>query len=370
MKSLYAAEAVAKGHPDKACDQVSDALLDAYLYQDSQARVDITCVLSHDTLFLAGEITSSATVDVVNVAKKVLRDIGYTNKEKGFDVATCKTHVELCQQSSDIAQAVQHGAGDQGIMIGYATDETDEYMPIASVLTHKLVESLEELSHFGPDGKTAIGVVYENNAPSYISYIILSYQHASSMPLEEVKSTLQTHIVQTLPPKLISSDTKIFTNPGGRFVLGGPSADTGLTGRKLMVDTYGSAASHGGGAFSGKDPTKVDRSGAYMARYVAKNIVAAGIAKRCEVSLHFAIGTPNPVALGINTFGTSKYDNALLEKAILQVFDLSVAGIISTLNLQSPIYQKTASHGHFGHNSFSWEQVNKVHPLLESLTHI
>ena len=382
------AEACAIGHPDKVADQISDAILDAYLAQDPTARVDITCAISHDTLFLAGEITSSAQVDLGRIAKCVLVDIGYTSKEAGFDAASCKTILEITQQSSDIAKAVGNlkaddskasdpkagdpnagdpKAGDQGIMIGYATDETPEFMPLACVLAHSLMKELHHKSEFGPDGKTLVGVSYNGLVPEAVAFIILSFQHPQKLSIDDVRAIGNQLILSNIPPKLINEKTQILVNPGGRFVIGGPSADTGITGRKLMCDTYGTAARHGGGAFSGKDPTKVDRSAAYMARYIAKNIVAAKLASRCEVSLNYAIGMPRPIAISINTFGTSSIPQDKLEAATQEIFDLSVSGIISILNLQRPIYRQTAWQGHFGHAAFTWEATNKTNELKKSI---
>lgn len=371
MRSLNTSEAVAIGHPDKVADQISDAILDAYLTQDPQAKVDATCVLSHNTLLLAGEITSHATVDAAQIAKSVLKNIGYTSKESGFDPSTCKTVVEFTQQSTDIATALVHtgslGAGDQGIMIGYATDETAEYMPLSHVLAHSLMQALyTEHTHLGPDGKTLVGVRYDGMHPQAVEFIILSCQHTKEMSQDEVHIQAKALIDKVIPPQFIRPSTQLLINPGGRFVIAGPSADTGLTGRKLAVDTYGTAAHHGGGAFSGKDPSKVDRSASYAARYIAKNIVAAKLAKRCEVSLCYAIGKPEPIAISVQTFGTSTISPMQLEAVIPKVFDLKVAGIISMLRLQRPIYQKTAWGGHFGRNDpdFTWEATDKVQELL------
>lgn len=366
MSALVSAESVAIGHPDKVADQISDAILDAYLEQDPDARVDCTCVLSHNTLLLAGEITSSANVDVVAIAKSVLSDIGYS--------ATWKVVLEITQQSADIANAVIHtgilGAGDQGIMIGYATDETDEYMPLPVVIAHKLMQALwEERPLLGPDGKALVSVRYKDNQPDKIETIVLSCQHTAELSLDEVRQRISTLIIKHTPSDLCTATTELLLNPGGRFVVAGPSADTGLTGRKLMVDCYGTSAHHGGGAFSGKDPTKVDRSASYMARYIAKNIVAAKIAKRAEVALCYVIGNPYPIGLSVNTFGTSKTSHLQLEQAIPKIFDLSISGIISHLQLQRPIYRKTAWGGHFGRCDplFTWEATDKIQQLLSVL---
>lgn len=342
--STHAAESVAIGHPDKAADQVSDAILDAYLTEDPKARVDITTLLSHNTILLAGEITSHVTVNHKEIALKVLNDIGY-------DTTSCQLLTTIVEQSEDIAQAVKKGAGDQGIMVGYATDETKELMPLAATVAHKLMQALaKKRPLFGPDGKVLVSV-----ADSAIESIVLSAQHSSSITVDEVRAMLHELIYATIEQDL--STTKLYLNPGGRFVLGGPNADTGLTGRKIIVDCYGTAAAHGGGAFSGKDPTKVDRSASYMARYIAKNIVAQKLAKRCQVSLHYAIGIANPIGLSIDTFGTSQISEKELEAQVPKVFDLSVGGIIETLKLNKPIYRPTAWGGHFGRSEFSWEAL-------------
>lgn len=356
MKSLIASEACAIGHPDKVADQISDAILDAYLARDPQARVDISCMLSHDTVMLAGEITSHAKVPVTDIAKNVLDEIGYT----GFGFVT-----NIVQQSADIAHAIMStgklGAGDQGIMVGYATQETEEYMPLSWVLANKLMHKLP--NGYGPDGKALVGVIYDDIEPKSIAFIVLSCQHKSDVSLFQLHKEIHHHIIKAIPEKLLQADTKILINPGGAFINAGPGADTGITGRKVIVDTYGGAVAHGGGAFSGKDPTKVDRSGSYVARYIAKNIVASSLAKRCEVTLYYAIGMPEPVALSINTFGTSKIDSSDLEEAVRTHFDLSVSGIITHLKLDRPIYRQTAWGGHFGRANFPWEALDKVEEL-------
>lgn len=332
-------ESVAIGHPDKVADQISDAIVDAYLAQDPTARVDCSTLISHDTLVLAGEITSRAAVDCKKCAESVLERIGYPKRKNVI--------LEIKQQSSDIADAILHtgtlGAGDQGIMIGYATDETEEYLPLEVVTAHKLMRALKnESPELGPDGKALVGV-----SDGVITHIILSCQHA--IELEEAREKLSALIKRTVQ---VTPETIIRINPAGRFVVGGPDADTGITGRKLMVDCYGTAVEHGGGAFSGKDPTKVDRSASYMARYIAKNIVASKLAKRCKVALTYVIGDPYPTNISIDTFGGAQN----LEQEIPKLFDLSVAGIIRTLDLQKPIYEQSAWGGHFGRH-FPWEAI-------------
>ncbi len=352
---MSAHEACAIGHPDKVADQISDAILDAYLTVDPTARVDINSIVSHDKLFLCGEITSTKTVDIKDVARGVLEDVGYKRD--------CSIDTAISLQSQDIAEAVKAGAGDQGIMVGYATDETREYMPMASVIAQKLMDGLKDMRP--SDGKTLVGMCYKDLAPDFIPFIILSYQHKEEISLDAHRAHLLAYIKKTVPEELLTQDTEILINPGGRFVVGGCIADTGLTGRKLMADTYGTASPHGGGAFSGKDPTKPDRSAAYAARYIAKNIVAAKLAERCQVTLYYAIGSPLPINISINTYGTAKVSDAELEKAVSKLFDLSITGIISQLKLQRPIYRKTAWGGHFGRSDpdFLWESCDKAAAL-------
>lgn len=372
-KSLVSAESVTEGHPDKVCDQISDAILDAYLSVDSEARVAAETVAAGDTVFLAGEITSRQRLDVEPIVRQTIREIGYTDPALGFDADHCFLITDLREQSPDIAQGVSRagelGAGDQGIFYGFATDETPSYMPAPIYYAHKLTKALAEARHNGvlnwlrPDGKAQVTFVYdEKGLPTQISSIVVSTQHA---PEVDQKMLVRGVLEQVICPYLqqwIQSDTRVHINPTGRFVEGGPKADTGLTGRKLMVDTYGGIARHGGGAFSGKDPTKVDRSAAYYARYIAKNIVAAGLAKKCEVSLAFAIGQTEPEMVDVNAFGTSAVDLDKLVYAVKELFPLTVSGMIETLNLRRPIYKQTAAYGHFGRETgvFPWEGMERA----------
>ena len=372
-KSLVSAESVTEGHPDKVCDQISDAILDAYLSVDSEARVAAETVAAGDTVFLAGEITSRQRLDVEPIVRQTIREIGYTDPALGFDADHCFLITDLREQSPDIAQGVSRagelGAGDQGIFYGFATDETPSYMPAPIYYAHKLTKALAEARHNGvlnwlrPDGKAQVTFVYdEKGLPTHISSIVVSTQHA---PEVDQKMLVRGVLEQVICPYLqqwIQSDTRVHINPTGRFVEGGPKADTGLTGRKLMVDTYGGIARHGGGAFSGKDPTKVDRSAAYYARYIAKNIVAAGLAKKCEVSLAFAIGQTEPEMVDVNAFGTSAIDPDKLVYAVKELFPLTVSGMIETLNLRRPIYKQTAAYGHFGRETgvFPWEGMERA----------
>ncbi|WP_321340179.1 methionine adenosyltransferase [uncultured Cohaesibacter sp.] len=372
-KSLVSAESVTEGHPDKVCDQISDAILDAYLSVDRDARVAAETVVAGDTVFLAGEITSRQRLNVEPTVRQTIREIGYTDPALGFDADNCFLITDLREQSPDIAQGVSRagelGAGDQGVFYGFATDETPSYMPAPIHFAHKLTKALADARHNGvldwlrPDGKAQVTFVYdEDGLPKQLSSIVVSTQHA---PEVDQKMLVRGVLEQVICPHLqqwIRSDTRVHINPTGRFVEGGPKADTGLTGRKLMVDTYGGIARHGGGAFSGKDPTKVDRSAAYYARYIAKNIVAAGLAKKCEVSLAFAIGQTEPEMVDVNTFETSTVDPDKLVHAVRELFPLTVSGMIDTLNLRRPIYKQTAAYGHFGRETgvFPWEGMERA----------
>ena len=379
---LFTSESVTSGHPDKVCDYISDSILDAALKEDKNSRVACETSISKDTLFIFGEISTKANLDYEKIAKDALRKIGYSTKGTGFDVDNCKVIIGIQKQSSDIAQGVNSsydnsdtlGAGDQGIMFGFACDETKELMPLPISLAHRLAKRLEEarktniLDYLMPDGKTQVTIEYENNLPKRIDTIVISTQHKDTVSIEQLREDVyNTIIVPIVPENMMDDNTKIFINPTGRFVIGGPESDSGLTGRKIIVDTYGGYARHGGGAFSGKDPTKVDRSAAYMARYVAKNIVKAGLAKKCEIQLSYAIGVSKPVSIYINTFDTNTVPEEKILNAINQVFDFTPEGIITTLNLRTPIYSELSHYGNIGREDLgvSFEKTDKVEALLE-----
>ncbi len=379
---LFTSESVTSGHPDKVCDYISDSILDAALKEDKNSRVACETSISKDTLFIFGEISTRANLDYEKIAKDALRKIGYSTKGTGFDVDNCKVIIGIQKQSSDIAQGVNSsydnsdtlGAGDQGIMFGFACDETKELMPLPISLAHRLAKRLEEarkiniLDYLMPDGKTQVTIEYENNLPKRIDTIVISTQHKDTVSIEQLREDVyNTIIVPIVPENMMDENTKIFINPTGRFVIGGPESDSGLTGRKIIVDTYGGYARHGGGAFSGKDPTKVDRSAAYMARYVAKNIVKAGLAKKCEIQLSYAIGVSKPVSIYINTFDTNTVPEEKILNAINQVFDFTPEGIITTLNLRTPIYSELSHYGNIGREDLgvSFEKTDKVEALLE-----
>lgn len=391
-KKLFTSESVTEGHPDKVCDQISDAILDAMLAQDKQSRVACETFCTTDIVNVMGEITTSAKVDVESIVREVLCDIGYNSADACFDGKSCKVVVNLDRQSPDIALGVDnslefkggeddkynlHGAGDQGMMFGFACDETPELMPLSISLAHKMsykltsVRKSGELTYLRPDGKTQVTVEYDKNGkPKRVDTVVVSTQHSADIDLETLRTDILEKVIKpTIPENLIDDDTKIFINPTGRFVIGGPQGDTGLTGRKIIVDTYGGVARHGGGAFSGKDPTKVDRSAAYAARYVAKNIVAAGIAARCEIQLAYAIGVAKPVSVMVDTSGTGKFDDTVIADAVQKVFDLRPAAIIDKLDLRRPIYRKTSNYGHFGRNDadFTWEKTDKTEELKSVL---
>ncbi len=365
MPRLITSESVAAGHPDKLCDQISDALLDAYLSQDPHARVACECLVTTDHLTIAGEITSTAQVNHAEVARKTIIDIGYDRPDLFFDGHTCAITDLIHTQSPDIAQGVDTwGAGDQGLMYGFACDETPDLMPAPIWYAHRLAKQLHDvrsqqiLWYLRPDGKTQVTIAYdEHGKPMRIDTIVLSTQHGPEVSQTQLHADIKKHVILPIAGELIDADTIFHINPTGTFVIGGPHGDTGLTGRKIIVDTYGGVGRHGGGAFSGKDPTKVDRSAAYMARYLAKRIVAEGRASRCEVQLSYAIGVAQPVSVHVETFGTEQRSTKEIEQRIKKSFDLSPAGIIAFLHLKQPIYQKTASYGHFGRNDVSWEQV-------------
>ena len=376
---LVTSESVTEGHPDKVCDQISDAVLDAYLVQDPKSRVAVETMVSTDMAVLAGEVTSKGTVDVVKTVREVIRSIGYTEKGKGFDADTCMIFTNIHNQSPDISMGVGKGTdgekeiiggGDQGIMYGYASDETENLMPLPCSLANRLAMQLAAVRKQGkvdflyPDGKSQVTMRYRaDGTPVSIESIVISAQHHESVPQSVLEAVIRCLVIEpVIDRKWLTDETKIHINPTGRFVIGGPAGDTGLTGRKIMVDTYGTIGKHGGGAFSGKDPTKVDRSAAYMARYVAKNIVAAGLAKRCEVALAYVIGGIEPEAVTINTFGTGKLSDAALSALVENVFSFQVADIISQLELRKPQFQKTAAYGHFGREDqgFKWEETDKA----------
>ena len=387
-KRLFTSESVTEGHPDKVCDAISDAILDACMAKDPMSRVACESAACTGFVLVTGEITTNAYVDIQKVVRDTVKEIGYTKSEYGFDGNTCAVLVAIDEQSADIAMGVDKaleakegslkddldtGAGDQGMMFGYATNETDEYMPYPISLAHKLALQLTKvrkdgtLKYLRPDGKRQVSVEYdENDKPKRLEAVVLSTQHDDDVTQEQIHEDIKKYVFDpVLPKELVDADTKFFINPTGRFVIGGPHGDAGLTGRKIIVDTYGGMARHGGGAFSGKDCTKVDRSAAYAARYVAKNIVAAGLADKCEIQLSYAIGVAQPTSIRVDTFGTGKVSDDVLLKAIRENFDLRPAGIIKMLDLRRPIYKQTAAYGHFGRNDLDlpWEKLDKVDAL-------
>lgn len=384
-KYLFSSESVTEGHPDKVADQISDAVLDAILTKDPEARVACETMVTTGLILISGEITTSCYVDLKKIARDTVKEIGYTRAKYGFDGDTCAVLIAIDEQSGDIALGVDHsleekegesnsdlGAGDQGLMFGYASNETEELMPLPIMLSHKLARKLAEvrkkgpLKYLRPDGKTQVTVAYEDNKPAYIDKILISTQHHPKASQKQIKEDVTKHIIKkVIDSELLNDKTEILVNPTGRFVIGGPNGDTGLTGRKIIVDTYGGTAHHGGGAFSGKDPTKVDRSASYAARYIAKNIVAAELAERCEVQISYAIGVAKPLSVMVDCFGTSVIPENELEEIIKKEFDLRPAQIIKNLNLQKPIYKQVAAYGHFGRHDLElpWEKVDRVDAL-------
>ena len=387
MRNFFTSESVTEGHPDKVCDQVADAILDEILRADPDARVACEVCASTDYMLIMGEITSSVKTDVEKVARKVIADIGYTGDGLGFSSDTVKIDVRINRQSPDIALGVDNsafggsddvydrtGAGDQGIMFGYACRETEELMPLPIMLSHKMCEKLARvrkegtLPYLRPDGKGQITVEYEDGRPVRIDTVVLSSQHDDNVDTDTLRKDLKKYVIdEVLPEKYIDGNTKFYINPTGRFEIGGPDGDSGLTGRKIIVDTYGGKCPHGGGSFSGKDATKVDRSATYMARYIAKNIVAAGLADTCEVQIAYAIGVAKPVSVLVNTFGTGKINDEALAQVVTKEFDLRPAAIIDALGLKLPVYRKTATYGHFGRDGFAWEKTDRAESLKKYL---
>lgn len=388
MKKFFTSESVTEGHPDKVCDQISDAVLDAILAADPDARVACECSCCTGLILVMGEISAKAYVDIPTIARKTVEEIGYTRAKYGFDAETCGVITSIREQSADIAlgvdNSVEHrvsgdiadkiGAGDQGMMFGYATNETEEYMPMALTLAHKLTKRLAdvrksgELSYLRPDGKSQVTVEYDGREVIRVDAIVVSAQHSETVTTEKLRADIMEKVIKpVIPANLLDKDTKYYINPTGRFEIGGPHGDSGLTGRKIIVDTYGGSCPHGGGAFSGKDPTKVDRSAAYMARYICKNIVAAGLADECTLELSYAIGVAQPLSVFIHTNGTGKLADDKIADIVKKEFDLRPYSIIKTLDLKRPIYRKTAAYGHFGRPEFPWEQLNRVDDLKKYL---
>ncbi len=380
MKRLFTSESVTEGHPDKICDYISDSILDAFLEKDKNARVACEAVVCKNQVFITGQITSSASINIEKITRQAIKEIGYDNKNIGFDYKTCKIDTNITKQSTDIALGVDmsleqkqgdaifsEGAGDQGMMFGFACDETEELMPLPISISHKITKRLadirknKEVSYLLPDGKAQVTVEYENELPKRIDTIVISAQHKNKVSLEQLKQDILSLVIQKVAPlNLLDNKTKFFINPTGMFVIGGPLGDSGLTGRKIMVDTYGSYSRHGGGAFSGKDATKVDRSAAYMARFIAKNIVANGLSQKCEIQLSYAIGVAQPISIYVDTFKTGIIPDEKIAQIIKNKFNLTPRGIIEYLNLEKPIYKQTTNYGHFGKPYLPWEQIIKL----------
>lgn len=389
MKKLFTSESVTEGHPDKVCDQIADAILDDILEKDKNAHVACEVCATTGVVFVMGEITADCYSDIAKIARDVIRDIGYDSSDLGFDYNTCSVLTAINEQSPDIAMGVNSaqeydgdiidktGAGDQGMMFGYACDETPELMPLPIVLAHALTKKLTKvrkdgtLDYLRPDGKSQVTVEYEDGVPKRVDTVVISAQHNPDVTQDQIrKDVIEKVIKTTIPDNLIDDDTKIYVNPTGRFVIGGPHGDSGLTGRKIIVDTYGGYCPHGGGALSGKDPTKVDRSALYMARYVCKNVVASGLAKKCEIEVAYAIGRAHPVSVYLNTFGTGKVSDDILTKAVLKVFDFRPLAIINNLDLRKPVYRKVANYGHLGRNDVTWEKTDKTEELKKAVAEI
>ncbi len=381
MRRLFTSESVTEGHPDKLCDYISDSILDSYFAKDPYSRVACETVAGKGQILVTGEITSNAEVDIEQIVRNTIKEVGFDNSETDIDYRTCKVLLNISKQSADIALGVDkslenkegiheeesEGAGDQGMMFGFATNETEDYMPMPIYLAHKLAKRLSEvrkeniINYIRPDGKVQVTVEYEDNKPVRIDTIVLSTQHNSDADLEKLKADIKQYVIKPIvPAELLDSETKYYINPTGRFVIGGPLGDSGLTGRKIIVDTYGGYSRHGGGAFSGKDPTKVDRSAAYMARFIAKNIVANGFASKCEIQLSYAIGVAEPLSIYVDTFGTGKISDSEIIQKIRNNFKLTPRGIIESLDLRRPIYKKTTNYGHFGKKDLPWEQIIKL----------
>jgi len=383
-RTIFTSESVTEGHPDKVCDQISDAILDELLKQDPEAHAGIECLASTGLVVVAGEIRTKAYVDIASVARQTINDIGYTDHITGFSGDDCGVFVSIDEQAADIAQGVDkgkgkfkaQGAGDQGIMFGYACRETREFMPLPIMMAHRMAERLAQvrkkkiLPYLGPDGKTEVAIEYVDGKPKRLDTVVVAAQHQAGISQHRIDADIKKHVIKPVAGKYIDAKTKYYINATGKFVKGGPPADAGLTGRKIIVDTYGGYAPHGGGCFSGKDPSKVDRSATYMARYIAKNIVAAGLADKCMVQLSYVIGVAQPVSVLVNTEGTGKVSNEQLEKIIRREFPLTPEGIIRHLKLKRPIYKKTATYGHFGRGDkdFTWEKLDKVAALKKYLT--